>query len=487
MRFVIGLILFIHSTAIVLAGESFTPNCRQALYHILNLDFAKANAYIHNESQVNPSSIYIPYLQNYSDFVNIAINEDPSTIASYANNFEERVTSIERNSADNNEKQWMLSEMYLQSSVLYGKLNLKLAALRHLYTAEKYLARYAGYKTRDAKTARLLPVVWLVNLYMPGVIKKMLPISEQTPEKAFSMLNEYRRQVASDTLLTLEADILTAFLINQFGKEYKASCAELLPKVEKSGYSALFSLSGSLLAVRAGNSNEALRILSNYRSKVKQPYYFYYYLTGELKTNLGRGGEEDFKYFLKNYKGKNYVKAAWLKLGWNYLEKSDTLAYRNCMQNAISKGVKWVEADIYVNSEALKGTIPNKNLLRARLFFDAGLYSQAKEVMLKDQTIQSLASTQQQLEYIYRQARIDHALGEITLAKRYYKQVVQLGKDYPYYFAAYSALQLGIISESERDIASAKSYYDTCLKLNKYEYSGSIEAKAREGIRRITQ
>lgn len=487
MRFLIGLILLIQATAISLAGEPFTPNCRQALYHILNLDFAKANTYIHSESQVNPSSIYIPYLQNYLDFVNIAINEDPKAIAAYPSNFAERVTSIEQNPSNNDDKQWMLSEMYLQSSVLYGKLNQKLAALRHLYTAEKYLTRYTGYKARDAKTGKLLPVVWLVNLYMPGMIKRMLPVNAHPPEKAFLLLKEYRTKIASDTLLTLEADILTAFLVNQFGKEYKASFTELLPKVETSGYNAFFSLSVSLLASRAGKSDEALRILSNYRKKVKQPYCFYYYLAGELKTNLGRSGEEDFKSFLKNYKGRNYIKAAWLKLGWNYLEKSDTLAYRNCMQNAISKGVKWVEADIYANSEAAKGEIPNKNLLRARLLFDAGLYSQAKEIMLKDETIQSLISTQQRLEYIYRLARIDHALGEIALAKRYYKQVVQLGKDYPYYYAAYSALQLGIISESEHDIASAKSYYDTCLKLNKYEYSGSIEAKAREGLRRITQ
>lgn len=470
-----------------MAGNAFSPDTRQALYSILNMDFARANVYIHNESKSNPSNIYIPYLENYLDFVNIAVNEDPQSIANYAGNFETRIESIEQNPANDDEKQWILSEMHLQSSVLYGKLNQKFTALKHLYTAEKYLTRCSGFKSHEGKVGKILPVVLLVNLYMPGMIKKILPVSAQPPEKAFAILTEYRKKVASDTLLTLEADILTAFLVNQFGKEYTKTYVEFHPKVEKSGYNALLTLSVSLLSIRAGKSDEALRILNNYRRRVEQPYFFYFYLAGDLKTNLEKGGVEDLNHFLGKYIGKNYIKSAWLKLGWNYLENEDTTAYRNCMQNVINKGVKWVEADIYAHTEAGKGVVHNKNLLRARLLFDAGLYAKAKKTIQDNETVKSLVSTEQRLEYIYRLARIDHALGEIMLAKRYYKQVVELGKDYPYYYAAYSALQMGIISESEHDIISAKSYYNVCLELNKYEYSGSIEAKAREGIRRATQ
>jgi tetratricopeptide (TPR) repeat protein len=293
--------------------------------------------------------------------------------------------------------------------------------------------------------------------------------------------------VAKDTLLSLEGNILKGFIHYQFNPENKEIYDELRLNLITTGYNPLLLLSVTMMATRLGQPQEALILLNQYKESTPVPYPFYYFLSGELKTNIQLNGEEDLKYFLKVYRGKNYIKSTWLKLGWNYLLKYDTLSYRKCIKNTKEMGVKWIEADINAQFEAEMAEIPNIILLKARLLFDGGLFAQSRDVLSKEETLKSLKTTHHRLEYIYRLARVNHSLNEIAIAKRYYKQVVQLGKDFPYYYAANSALQLGKIYEAENDLPNAKKYYEACLSLNKYNYATSVEIKADEGLRRINR
>jgi hypothetical protein len=486
MRVLFTIILVFQAICSFGAGTIFNTNCRNALYHILNLNFPKANAYLKHESALNPANLYIPYLENYFDFLQITINEDPEIIAGYSAKLKKRIGVFEKTKDDNPDKLLILSEIYLHSAIICGKSNERFTALKYLFAAEKNLVKHPGYKNADPKVQKLLPAIILVNSYLPGLLKKFTPISNDV-KNAFSILKEYRKNVANDTLLNLEGNILAAFIYSQFNPENRVMYDELHPKIEENNFNPLLSLSVALMAIRLEQQQEALSILNHYKERVSKPYPFFYFLCGELKTNIYLNGEQDLQYFLKVYRGKNYIKSAWLKLGWNYLLNNDTSSYEKCMKNTRELGAKSIEADINAQFEAEMPDIPNINLLKARLFYDGGMFAKGDEILLKTETIQSLKTTHHRLEYLYRLARINHSLREIALAKRYYKQVVQLGKDFPYYYAANSALQLGKIFEAENNLTQAKQYFTLCLSLNKFNYAASIEAKADEGLRRINR
>jgi len=55
----------------------------------------------------------------------------------------------------------------------------------------------------------------------------------------------------------------------------------------------------------------------------------------------------------------------------------------------------------------------------------------------------------------------------------------------PYYFAANSSLQLGILYEQRGDFTQARLYYSKVLGMNFDEYQFSISNKAQAGLNRI--
>ena len=67
----------------------------------------------------------------------------------------------------------------------------------------------------------------------------------------------------------------------------------------------------------------------------------------------------------------------------------------------------------------------------------------------------------------------------------YYEQTLKNGSTSRYYFAANSALLLGMIYEERKDFPKAKSYFEKCLSLDNHEYQNSLDQKAQAGLDRI--
>jgi len=67
----------------------------------------------------------------------------------------------------------------------------------------------------------------------------------------------------------------------------------------------------------------------------------------------------------------------------------------------------------------------------------------------------------------------------------YYRQTIQRGKKDPWYFAAASALQMGLIYENRGDLVRADSAYHVCLNCKPADYKNSLTQKAKAGINRI--
>ena len=71
-------------------------------------------------------------------------------------------------------------------------------------------------------------------------------------------------------------------------------------------------------------------------------------------------------------------------------------------------------------------------------------------------------------------------------AKEFYSDAIEKGKVLDSYYAANAALKLGAIYEMEGNIPLAKKNYSVCLELNFEQYKNSIERRAQEGLKRVS-
>ena len=70
---------------------------------------------------INPDNAFIPYLENYADFIKIAIGEDELLFDSLENKISERIEEVEKLSDTSRFKKYFLGNMNLQ----WATINLK--------------------------------------------------------------------------------------------------------------------------------------------------------------------------------------------------------------------------------------------------------------------------------------------------------------------------------------------------------------------------
>jgi tetratricopeptide (TPR) repeat protein len=284
----------------------------------------------------------------------------------------------------------------------------------------------------------------------------------------------------------------TAFLLTFVTLNLSADIPAALDIVEKFHSSPLSStLNESPLLIyafatiysRAGENDKAIKLLTDCpRTADRYPFHYLNYMLGIAKLNrLDADACYPLLNFLGNFKGKNYIRSAYMHLAWYYLNQNKPLQYSIYLERIKLRGNDQVDND----REALKFT--NKNikpdlpLLRARLLSDGGYYARAIHELEGYKTSDNKCS----LEYTYRLGRIYHNWGKVDEAIPYYKETIQNGDKLPYYFAANASLQLGIIYEKRNDFAEAKLYYSKVLDMDFDEYQFSISNKAQAGLNRI--
>jgi hypothetical protein len=470
----------------VKANNSFDSNCHNALYELLRLNYSKSTLWINKEIQTNPDNIYIPYLQNYLGFVKVVLNEIPADYTEYSQNTGNRMSAICNSSQNKDLQQCLMAEMNLHSSVIFAKYNDKIKALKFLYAAQRNILNYKKINPSGIEINKAMAVVLQINSYLPQFVKNFIP-SSLIKSKPVDLLNKYRNSVSTDSVLSLESNILWTFYNNQFSTNLQLAYTETKEMLIKYPDNPLLITGLAFIAARSGCSIDALNVLKNLSSKIscEDRLSYLQYFTGVLTLNAHLEGKKYFEKFLATYQGNTYKKAAWLKLGWVYFLSGDTTHYLECRKKAYYLGTSWSEQDASAQNEAKNKDFPNLYLLKARLLFDGGLYHDARTSLLDKKTLASLKKRGEQLEFLYRLARINHEEKDLITAKKYYTQVIDLGKTEPYYFAANSALNLGYIFEQENNLITARDYYQLCLKINKYEYASSIGAKARAGLKRV--
>ena len=475
----------------------FDKDCQQAYEAIFSLRFAEAGKLITLEKQAEPHNLVTVYLENYIDFLTLIIGEERKVYDHLKENKGDRVKILEKGDKNSPFYNFCLGEVHLQWAIARLKFGDYAMAAYEIQKAHTFLsaneAKYPAFLINKMG----LGVVHVMVSLVPDNYKWVSTLiglngSMELGLREIRQVSEYSGPDKITRMYKPQAAFFLAFLTLNLQKNKKdaLSMMELLKNQspdELQPSSPLLIYARATILMRNGLNDEALTVLSE-RTSLAPSFRFFFldYLEGIARLNkLDNSASIYFERFIDGFRGSNYIRSAYQKLGWLAILHGDSASYYRMMHKVLTKGTSMVDEDKQADYEASEGVVPNSILLRARLLFDGGYYNLAIKELLNNPVKLSVRSKRDLIEYTYRLGRIYHETGNFAKAIGNYKQTVLHGKTEPWYFAANAAYQMGLLYENNGAYSKADSAYHLCLSINTREYKASLHQKAKAGLNRL--
>jgi hypothetical protein len=490
LLFILGLTLYVPCYA---HSFELTPSYNEAYLEILRLRFDKAENLIRNEKLKDPDNAAYAYFDGYIDFLKYLLNEESTDYEHLSSLHQSRLNILNKVPKASPWHYYSQGQANLQNAIAAIKAGnyLKAASyLRQSYNLfqenERRFPSFLPAKAGNGLMHILFGSVpdsyrWITNtLGFKGdvyhgidLIYKIL--EHPDPDNSF-LYNECLFLCSFITSDLSNNPVFSHKLANLFAENKNR--AELKINL-------LLTYGAASLYINNGENDEALKLLIN-RPDGPGYYKIHYldYLTGtSLLNKMNPSCRLYLLRYVNSYKGTSYVKSAYQKLAWSYLIDNDLHHYNQYISRALIFGNSQMENDKEAYTEAKTGVRPHINLLKARLLFDGGYYTESENA-LHSISVKSLTSLQK-TEYYYRFARIKHKTGQIDDASTFYLNCLQSEGNSSTWFGANSLLQLGLISESQLKYNEAKSYFNQCLDRDFPIFRNSIHQKAKAGLSRL--
>lgn len=478
------------------ADYSMNQNCLKAYDLILELRFDEAQELLKKEKTVNPTNNIVPYLENYRDFLQVIISEEEPVFNSLSAQKKNRLAHLE---SGNVKSPWHL---YCQAQV-----NMQWAFARLKFGEYTTAALELNRSYRQVSRNNELFPDFSPNGAVLGLLHVLIgsvPDNYKWVAEALSFHGSVNQGIGELRKLTEDPEtqvrypflrseclFLFSFISLNFSAlpEDSKHLNRLLESPDNKALitkSPLLVYAASINYLNTGKNDLALWLLQNRpKGAAYFPFYYLEYLTGTAKLHkLDPEARLYFLRFVVNFKGKNFIKSAYQRLAWIDLISDNQKGYNEYVERVRLLGANELDSDRQAMKEAGLINPPDITLLKARLLFDGGYYTEALSE-LKNTGHEQHDSPHDKIEYTYRLARIQHKSGNTGEAITFYSETLDKGKGYPYYFAANSALQLGNIYEASGNKEKARSYYRICLSLKYDEYKNSISMKAKAGLSRL--
>ncbi len=480
------------------ATTDFNGNCRKAYHQIICLRFDEARRTIDTEKTARPSNT-IPYLlDNYIDFLTVMIGEEDKDLERMRQNRDSRLQQLVKGDPSSPWFLYCQADLYLQFGFARVKFGEYVSAAMDINRAFRLLEQnnrkfpdFTPDKIRLGLLHALVGTVpdkytWAISaLDFKGTIpqgirelsdayttcRKSSPYDFLLPEASFTL---------SLATMNLSGDRKA---INRIIDEFKSpELATLLHQ------SPLVCYTLANLDLKSGRNDQAIDLLENRpQGSGFFPFSYLDYLLGVAKLNrLDGDAYLPLMKFVGDFRGRNYIRSAYEHLAWYYLVQNDAPKARFYMDRIRLRGYSMVDNDRQALKNAEKKDPPDPLLLKARLLFDGGYYDKALSELNLFGSSPGMSQPRLKLEYTYRNARTCDELEKTDEAIEWYTKTMNLGSSDPSYFAANSALHLGLIFEERKSFDQARQNYKKCLAMDFDEFHFSITQKAKSGLNRIS-
>ena len=470
------------------ASFDMNEKIERSYFYIINLEFEKANILLDEELFKDSNNGLITLHKNFIDFLTIIITEDYDYFKSHQHLKKERLKFLEKNDQESPYYLYCKAEIYLQWAFSRLKFQQYSTAIYELITAYKLLEENKKKFPEFTLNYKPLGVLHTILGAIPDEFNWLLNIAGLKGSIDLG-INELNIVLNDNKYIMYEQETLFLLSFLQMNLANNDSlCMTYLDRIgDRYQDNILLAFAAARLSNYLGHNDYCIEVLNNKNNNSKINFSYFHYLKGMsylYKLDYSRAKHE-FKTFLSDFKGKNYIKSAYHKLAWiAYLENDDDIK-RDLFNSTITEGHNFIDEDKVAFIDASKQYISPKLLLKSRLLYDGGYYSLALD-QLQDLEINYFSSNLDQMEYYYRLSRIQSKLNysnEIIIEN--YNRVLTLNDRDINYYAPMSALQIALIYEQADDLKNAEIFFKKCLSMSGFDYERGIHQKAKAGLERI--
>ena len=476
----------------VQASDYYELNKRLLLAQeeISKLKLKTAEAIIQEEIRLNPENLAALYYLNYVDCYKILIGQNKSDYLKFKSKVEERIERFENWNCATNEKSIVLTQLELHlgfSKILHNEYIGAGLNFRTAFKLSKALYEKEPFNLNNQKNYGLLYAAigtfpeqykWVLrSIGLEGNFNDGIQILGEFIEKSSSK-HELKTEHA-------EALFAYSYLLLNFGRSKKATWEFV--KNYTSNYSDNIALCylRALTAEKCFQSEECIKVISKKPIGLDfEQIGLFDYLMGSAKMNLL---EMDADIWLKkfvSFSSSNFQKKdAYRKLSWHAMLNGNIdkfKIYRNLslkyQSNSLEEQLVSYDLDLNV--------YPNKNLIKARLLFDGGLFKKSLQSCFTIQ-VNELKSSYQLIELEYRLGRNYQEMENEIKAKIHFKKCLEFKNPPHTYLLPNTCLQLAYIFEKSGDFNQARFYFKKVFTYKDYEYKQSIYQEAKNGLAKL--
>ncbi len=465
-----------------------SPNLLEAQKHIAALRLDKGKAFVDAEKQTNKMNMAVHLFDNYIDFYRILCLQKQEDFIAFEKAKSGRIEALKKIDNSNPYKLYAQSEIHLQSAFLKGMFEEYVGAAWDFRSCYQLLEENTQKFPNFIANKKDLGVIKAILGTIPDSYHWIVSIAGMKADlnEGLQLMKEYVEK-ADDKEILMERKnaqyFYTLFNLN-FLKNKKEAWA-LADKYTNDYKTNLMSACIRSFAAKGTDNNEACLVALN-EKPVGHDYVSFPFLEmmhgSALLQRLDLNAVTHFRKFIAINKDKNDNKDAYLKLSWCAWLKNDTsnyLLYRNIATNISKSGEKNKLA-----SSGGVGFFPEKSLLKARLLFDGGYYTQAEEILMA-KPFASFKNQLEKTEYCYRLGRIYHESNKLSKAIEYFDLTIKANYKENEFMAANSCLQLGFIYEKLNFKKLAKTYFDKVLEYKNYDYKNYLQQQAKAAIAKL--
>lgn len=471
------------------ANFVFDSTATAAYRAIFDLRLNDARAYIAQEKKNSPGNGISILLDNYVDYFHFLTSDNKADYINFKERRAGRIDALEDNDESSPYYLFAQAEVYLQWGLIKAKFGDYTSSTMDFKKAQNLLKKnnekFSTFLPNQKSLALIDVVFGAIPSNLKGIadflgVRGNVANGVKRLEAFKSNIKGTKYSFYNDEVIFLLCFMDIDLLHNRDNYNKLSTFLE-----DMSDKSLLKTYLQGYVAFKTGMNDKAISYLEDIpKSNLYTAMPTVQYLLGNAKLcRMDKDAAVFLTNYLKEYKGTNYIKDTYLKLAYHYFLKGDMLGYSNYLKLVLAKGYASDEKDKQALKEA-NGDKPDIDLLRARLYFDGGYYGKALE-HIKDKPKAELKTLRDQIELYYRLGRIYDRLDNFNAAAVNYQKAINLGKNETYYFAANSALFLGMLYEQKNNNAKAAYYYNLTLGMKDHEYQNSIDTQAKDGLRRV--
>jgi len=485
----ISVIFFLSCGLTASANYSFNARCLQAYKAIFDFRLNDARALIQQEKQQDPENGITILLDNYIDYITLLTSDDKAAYSKLVDRKSGRIDALDENKENSPYYLFTRAEVFLQWGLIKGKFGDYMSSASDMKKARSLLKENAEKYPDFLPNQKGLALINVVFGSLPSNLKgiaKFLGMSGNI-QAGYSALEKLRTQIPGSPYAFYKTEVVFFLCIMDVDVMHdRNNYAKLSTYVAGlDNPSILRTYLQGYIASRTGHNDDAIEnLLSIPKSSQYVDLPIADYLIGNAKLcRMDSDAANYFAAYIHRYKGINYIKDSYLKIGYFYLLKNDEAKYNYYVNLAKTKGYSVDEKDKQALEEA-NDVKPDNELLRARFYFDGGYYNKAL-TLLQNKQEADCKILRDKIELNYRLGRVYQMLNRFNEAVASYQRAIALGRSAKYYYAANAALNTGTIYEYIKSYDQAANYYKMALSMKDHEYQSSIDTQAKEGLERI--